>query len=220
MSESPFSNLLNSLTVVDDSEIDRREREQAEADRVKRVRESGIPERYFQETFDTYSPRSPEETKNRDDVKKFSESGDGFLIILGGVGVGKTHLACSCLQNNCGRYIDVPTLEIEVECSRDFSAPENKLKVLKRYIGVPLLIIDEVGRASNASAEKSFLYYIINQRYGARKKTVLVSNFSEKEFAEYLGSAIIDRIAENRVFVKFTGESYRRRNRQEPKKCE
>lgn len=181
--------------------------------RRKRLIESGVPDRFLAETFETYLPRTEEEARNRDDIKAFAESAAaGFLVILGGFGVGKTHLSSACLQIRDGLYVDIPTLELEYECARDFSAQENRLRVLGRYAKAPFLIIDEIGRASNPATEKAILYYLANRRYSFNTPTVLVSNFEEAPFAEYLGAAIIDRIAEKRTRVIFTGSSYRRRN--------
>jgi DNA replication protein DnaC len=135
---------------------------------------------------------------------------NGILVILGGYGTGKTHLASSCLHiNTNGRYIDMPTLEIEIECSRDFSAKENKASVLEKYIKPSLLVIDEIGRFQNPIAEKQALYYIINARYNKKLSTILVSNFNPKEFGEYVGNATTDRIAEKRILIELKGESYR-----------
>jgi DNA replication protein DnaC len=53
----------------------------------------------------------------------------------------------------------------------------------------------------------------MNKRYNENKPTVLITNFSDKELSAYVGAALIDRIAEKRVKVEFTGASYRRGNR-------
>lgn len=201
-----MTSILSSLRIMSDEEIDKLEAEKNTIDITKRLEDSGIPERYLLETFDTFE--GEEKTK----VQKYITDKDaGFLVLYGKVGTGKTHLACACIRNRPGLYVDVPTLEIEVECSRDFSAPENKMKVLEKYARSSFLVIDEIGRASNQSAEKAILYFILNKRYNARKPTVLVTNFSPAELAQYLGTAIIDRIAENRVLVEFDKESYRRK---------
>lgn len=177
----------------------------------KRLRDSNVPDRYLCATFASYVPRSAEEEANRDAVQRYASKPEGFLVLLGSAGVGKTHLSCAVLQNRTGIYIDIPTLEILCECSRDFSASENKLQVLDRYARAPLLILDEIGRASSPAAEKAILYYIANKRYSYLRPTILVSNFDDKEFADYLGTAIIDRIAEKRTRLVFTGTSYRRK---------
>jgi DNA replication protein DnaC len=55
---------------------------------------------------------------------------------------------------------------------------------------------------------------IITDRKTYRKlNTILVSNLNRKEFGEYIGNATADRIAEKRVLVELTGESYRKKQR-------
>ena len=108
----------------------------------------------------------------------------------------------------------MPTLEIEIECSRDFSAKQNKEEILRKYIKPQLLVLDEIGRFSNPQAEKQVLYYILNARYNKQLNTVIVSNLSEQEFAVYIGNATADRIAEKRTIVILSGQSYRKENGQ------
>jgi DNA replication protein DnaC len=197
-----------------DPEREEMSRKVAENENERRVKISGVPGRYQGETFDTYHPRSEEEERNAEMIRAYVQASiksyPGVLVILGAVGTGKSHLGCACLQERSGLYADIPTLEIEVECSRDFSAPENKLQVLNRYARTDFLVIDEIGRASNPAAEKAILYYLMNKRYNENRPTVLITNFTDKELAAYVGSALIDRIAEKRVRVEFTGPSYRR----------
>lgn len=174
------------------------------------VKKTMIPERYYTSTFNNYTGNETQVNQIMQYAEKTARNYNGILVILGGYGTGKTHLACACLHTNTnGRYIDMPTLEIEIECSRDFSAKENKASVLEKYIKPSLLVIDEIGRFQNPIAEKQALYYIINARYNKKLSTVLVSNFNQKEFGEYVGNATTDRIAEKRILIELKGESYR-----------
>lgn len=203
-----MTSLLSRIQIMSDEEIDAIEEVRNKGDLVKRLESSGVPERYLDETFDTFDGNEKIPV-----IEYVKADHRGFLILMGKVGTGKTHIACACLRERSGNYIDVPTLEIEVECSRDFSSPENKLKILDKYAKSPFLIIDEIGRASNQAVEKAILYYIMNKRYNSRKPTVIITNFGDQELAQYLGTAIIDRIAESRIRVEFTKDSYRRGNR-------
>jgi len=197
-----------------DEEIIRQREEQEVAERLEAWRATGMPERYLQQSFETYNG-------NADQVVKIGEYANatkhiycGVLVILGGYGTGKTHLACACLKTNtAGRYVDMPTLEIELECSRDFSAKQNKADILQKYTKPALLVLDEIGRFQNPQAERQALYFIINARYNKKLNTILVSNLNRKEFGEYIGNATADRIAEKRVLVELTGESYRKKQR-------
>jgi DNA replication protein DnaC len=194
-----------------DEEILRQRKEQEAAERLDGWKATGMPERYLQHGFETYNG-------NADQVVKIGEYANaskhiycGVLVILGGYGTGKTHLSCACLKTNtAGRYVDMPTLEIELECSRDFSAKQNKADTLQKYTKPALLVMDEIGRFQNAQAERQALYYILNARYNKKLNTVLVSNLNKKEFGEYIGNATADRIAEKRVIVELTGMSYRK----------
>ena len=197
-----------------DAEIIRLREEQEVKERQEAWEATGMPERYLAQSFETYNG-------NADQVVKICEYANaskhiycGVLVILGGYGTGKTHLACSCLKTNtAGRYVDMPTLEIALECSRDFSAKENKADVLQKYTKPSLLVLDEIGRFQNAQAERQALYYILNARYNKKLNTILVSNLNKKEFGEYIGNATADRIAEMRTVIELTGTSYRKGER-------
>lgn len=195
-----------------DAEILRQRKEQEDAERLEAVKATGIPERYWKETIETYNGNGDQVVQ----IGQFANASKsiycGVLVILGGYGTGKTHLACACLHTNTnGRYIDMPTLEVELECSRDFSAKENKADILQKYTKPALLVLDEIGRFQNPQAERQALYFIINARYNRKLNTILVSNLNRKEFGEYIGNATADRIAEKRVLVELTGESYRKK---------
>lgn len=200
-----------------DPEVEAAIKRSTENEKERRLRMSGVPDRYILETFETYRPRSDEEARNLAAVRKFTNDSKsmyvGFLVMLGSNGTGKSHLGNACIHERDGMYINVPKLEIEVECSRDFSAAENKMQVLNKYVRSPFLVIDEIGRGNSPVAEKGFLYYILNERYNLKKSTVIITNFNAKDLDSYLGTAIMDRIAEQRVRLDFTGKSYRRGER-------
>jgi DNA replication protein DnaC len=194
-----------------DEEILRQRKEQEDAERLEMVKATGIPERYWHTTFDTHSEYKGGIEPIKLYAKKSKSEYCGVLVILGENGTGKTSIVSALLHvNSNGQYIDMPTLEIELECSRDFSAKQNKADVLAKYTKPAILVLDEIGRFLNQQAERQALYYILNARYNKRLNTILVSNLNKKEFGEYIGNATADRIAEKRVIVELTGVSYRK----------
>ena len=191
-----------------DEEIKREREKKRQNEVLELIKATGMPERYYFETFDTFNGDIKAKVM---EYAKSCKNYIGALVILGGSGTGKTHLACSCLRENTnGVYITMPTLEIELDCSRDFSAKENKIAVLKKYITPNLLVMDEIGRFQNALNERQAIYYIINERYNRMLNTILISNLTAKEFGDYIGNATADRLSEKRVLVEIHGESYRK----------
>lgn len=73
-----------------------------------------------------------------------------------------------------------------------------------------LLVLDEVGRFPERKMfEQPILFYLLNRRYQNRRPTVICTNMSSKEFADFMGQAIIDRIRSNRIRVELNGKSLR-----------
>lgn len=195
-----------------DEEVMQWERAQAEKEKRRRYREQ-VPERYWNESIDTYHT----DTKERQDVKAKT---DHFmtavkcgkfqtLIFLGSAGTGKTHLACGIIRECGGLYRLAPAIIEEIRRAKSFNAKETEAEILDSYGRVGLLVIDEIGRGVAAAEEQYMLYQIINERYNRRKPTVLISNQNKKDFLNYVGIAAADRLTESAQVVEFTGQSYR-----------
>ena len=195
-----------------DEEVMQWERAQAEKEKRRRYREQ-VPERYWNESIDTYHT----DTEERQDVKAKT---DHFmtavkcgkfqtLIFLGSAGTGKTHLACGIIRECGGLYRLAPAIVEEIRRAKSFNAKETEAEILDSYGRVGLLVIDEIGRGVAAAEEQYMLYQIINERYNRRKPTVLISNQNKKDFLNYVGIAAADRLTESAQVVEFTGQSYR-----------
>ena len=195
-----------------DEEVMQWERAQAEKEKRRRYREQ-VPERYWNESIDTYHT----DTEERQSVKAKT---DHFmtavkcgkfqtLIFLGSAGTGKTHLACGIIRECGGLYRLAPAIVEEIRRAKSFNAKETEAEILDSYGRAGLLVIDEIGRGVAAAEEQYMLYQIINERYNRRKPTVLISNQNKKDFLNYVGIAAADRLTESAQVVEFTGQSYR-----------
>ena len=197
-----------------DAEIERRERQQAEREKLERYEKSGVPERYFKESLDTYQITNEMQTTAAKAATNFLHAvkcGEfKSLIIIGNAGTGKTHLACGIIREAGGKYRTAPDIVEEMRRTKSFSANETEADIIKYYGHVPLLVIDEIGRGIAATDEKYMLYQILNARYNTRKPTVLISNFTKADFLQYIGVAAADRLVESAEVWELNGESYRR----------
>lgn len=172
-----------------------------------------IPERFREKDFSTFSIKDRGDEKAIKIAKAFcadiAAKATTALIISGDVGTGKTHLACAILQAVGGRYVLSAKIESDFNASKAFGAEETFDTVLKKYSGVPLLVIDEVGRESNGKDAQFSLYQIINARYNRNLPTVLITNFERAELVRYIGIATIDRLTEGLRTITLTGKSKR-----------
>lgn len=197
------------LDETKEAEIRELETREKKKEREDFCEAAGIPRRYWAESFDTFQTDTDEQRKARDAALAFAEAvrggDDCNLLLLGGAGTGKTHLACAILQTCGGLYRLAYHLEDELAKAMSFSARETPEEALARYAKARLLVIDEAGREKG----QDMLYRVINARYNERKPTVIVSNLNKAAFAAFAGSAAVDRLAGNSRTVELSGESYR-----------
>ena len=197
-----------------DAEIERIEREQAEAAKLDDYRrKSGTPERYHAESLDTYKATNEMQKRALQAARNFSHSAKcrefKSLVLIGSAGTGKTHLAAGIIREAGGIYRTAPEIVEELRRAKSFSAAETEGRIVNYYGGVSLLVIDEIGRGINATDEKYMLYQVLNARYNTRRPTVLISNFDKSAFLQYIGVAAADRLVESAEVVEMNGTSYR-----------
>lgn len=209
-----FSEMTPAEMAAHDREIEQREREQAARDKITRYQKSGVPERYFNESLDTYKVTNAMQTVAAKAATNFLHAvkcGDfKSLVLIGTAGTGKTHLACAIIREAGGKYRTAPDIVEEMRRAKSFTANETEAEIIDYYGHVSLLVIDEIGRGIAATDEKYMLYQILNARYNTRKPTVLISNHKKPDFLQYIGVAAADRLVESGDIVEMNGASYRR----------
>lgn len=211
---------------------DARKREEAAAeakaaqDRLERVLgSSGIPRRYMYKNFDSFVADTEEKQRALAVCKKYAGNFEDVLkngasmIMSGGVGTGKTHLACSIANEiiKAGRTAHFTSVRKAIKVVRAaWNSKEQTEEQAIQTLTVPdLLILDEVGVQSDTDNEKLILMDILNERYEQVRPTILISNLpmtnSEgPSIQAFLGDRIIDRFRElGGPRIVFSWGSYR-----------
>lgn len=126
----------------------------------------------------------------------------GGIVVTGGVGAGKSHLAYAIGNALLARGrsvmgIDVYEL-IDLIKERAFGQKScSEREAIKAFVGgLDLLILDEVGAQIGTEWERLMLFKIVNERYKQMLPTILISNIDAGGLGEYLGARIIDRMTE------------------------
>jgi DNA replication protein DnaC len=138
------------------------------------------------------------------------------VIMLGTVGLGKTHIATALGYTAClaGKTVLFATA---VDTINTLAAAQaaSRLKVeLKKYLAPSLLILDELGYLPIDKHGADLLFQVISQRY-ERVSTVITSNRAYKQWPEIfnndstLTSAILDRLLHHAETCVIEGKSYR-----------
>ena len=150
------------------------------------------------------------------------ETDKPFLLCCGGVGNGKTHL-CEALVIEMRKRKFITRYNKVVEILKIFkSAMDNENMpsvdgLIIRFANARVLILDDYGRRNPKTGEpeygslweQSVIEDLIDERYRARRITVLCTNLDISELPERIGS----RFSDPEVSVKVLNEAgdYRKR---------
>ncbi len=130
-------------------------------------------------------------------AREFAENPQGWLVLLGGYGCGKTHLAAGianyCLERGHPTlFIVVPDL---LDHLRATYSPGSAVSYDQRFEAVltaPLLILDDLGSQHTTAWAREKLYQLFNHRYNAALPTVITSNLPLEEIDPRLRSRMSD----------------------------
>lgn len=137
------------------------------------------------------SRNSPEAARNaalayakrpdRDETERVEQPRTEWLVLGGGHGTGKTHLAAAIANARiaAGReavFIVVPDLLDRLRAAYSPSSEVSYDELFESAREAELLILDDLGAQSSTPWAQEKLYQIINERYNRRLPTVITSN--------------------------------------------
>jgi DNA replication protein DnaC len=153
-------------------------------------------------------------------ARNFAESPDGWLILAGVNGCGKTHLAAAIVNY---RYkLGKPALFIVVpdflDHLRSTFSPDSKItydQLSEAVRTAELLVLDDFGEQASTPWVQEKLYQVINYRYNARLATVITTSLTFEEMDTRIRSRFIDKKISNPFHI--TVPDYRGDSRTEKK---
>ncbi len=128
--------------------------------------------------------------------KTFAENREGWLLLMGRYGCGKTHLAAAIA--NAAIEASVPTLFLTVPDLLDwlrFAYGGSEMSFEDRFEEireVPLLILDDFGTQNATAWAQEKIFQIINHRYVNQLPTVITSNILIDDFEGRIRSRVQD----------------------------
>ncbi len=171
-------------------------------------------------TFESFLPRgrvglvpmqadSLEQAYNH--ARQFAGKLEGWLVLQGGYGSGKTHLAAAI--GNFAVGLGVPTLFVTVPDLLDLmrqSYEDTEMGFEKRFDEIrdaPLLIMDDFGTQNATSWAQEKLFQILNYRYINHLALVVTTNLSLREIEGRIRSRLQD--PDLVTFVNITAGDFR-----------
>jgi DNA replication protein DnaC len=172
---------------------------------VERLRAVSNLQHLARMTFERFKPEGyglpPDRAENLqlayELARQYAEHPQGWLILFGGYGCGKTHLAAAIANRAIEHgqavlFIPVPDL---LDYLRATYAPDSPVGYDDRFDevrGAPLLILDDLGTQSSTPWAQEKLFQILNYRYNARLPTVITSNQRLEEIDLRIRSRMVD----------------------------
>jgi DNA replication protein DnaC len=129
---------------------------------------------------------------------EFAANPEGWLILIGGYGCGKTHLSAAIANeriahNHPALFVNVPDL---LDHLRATYSPTSEVSYDQRFDTVrssPLLILDDLGTENATPWASEKLYQILNHRYNSQLPTVITTNHQLEDIDQRLRSRMSDQ---------------------------
>jgi len=153
---------------------------------------------------------------------EFAERPEGWLLVFGPNGCGKTHLAAA-IANRCRARGERPVfffvadlLDYLRHLMNDETGP-GFLEGFNQLKNAPLLILDDLGAQSDVAWVRDRLFQLINHRYAARLPTVFT--VSEDSLTRVVEERVLARLNDPGVCteVPITAPAYRVDLRERPR---
>jgi len=167
-----------------------------------------IPKRYEHcelTEFDTrYEGAHPTQEKALLEVRMFVEQypvESTGLLLIGPVGVGKTHLAVGIMKELILKkgiaclFYDYRELLKQIQNSYNASVQATELDVLRPVFDVEVLFLDELGAVKPTEWVWDTVSLILNTRYNNNRTTIITTNFEDRPAAGVGGTMSAVRAA-------------------------
>ncbi|MBR2354200.1 MAG: ATP-binding protein [Clostridia bacterium] len=134
-------------------------------------------------------------------------------LLIGGTGLGKTHLSTSVAKTVIDRgfdvmYVTATAMLADFETKR-FGNGLSPKHNLDRYFDAELLIVDDLGTETVNQFTLSCVYEVINERINRRKSTIINTNLSKKDLEARYNERIASRLFGEYIPFQFLGRDIR-----------
>ncbi len=115
------------------------------------------------------------------------------LLLIGSIGVGKTHLAVGILKELISSkgiaclFYDYRELLKQIQNSYNDSVRATELEVLRPVFETEVLVLDELGAVKPTEWVWDTVSLILNTRYNDNRTTIITTNFDDKPAATVAG---------------------------------
>ncbi|MCA1592544.1 MAG: ATP-binding protein [Acidobacteria bacterium] len=199
-----------------------------EGTRNKLLDGARIPRRYDPCSLQNYYPAQG----NGSQLKAFNyafrlvreyPSVDRGLLLIGPVGVGKTHLSVAIIRGLMEKgvpcmFSEFGSLLKKIQDSYNPISQNSEMRVLAPVYQAEVLVLDELGASKPTDWVRDTMMQIIGNRYNDKKLTIFTTNYldarrapTDETLEDRVGVRLRSRLYEMCKTVQIDGDDYRRR---------
>jgi len=194
--------------------------------REKTLKSVRLPKHYGSVSFDSYKPRTQLQAAAKKWAANFATEYPAVnygILLMGSVGVGKTHLAVAMLKKLSERgipcmFYEFSSLLKKIQDSYNPTTQASELSVLSPVLNTPVLVLDELGSSKPTNWVLDTLALIINSRYNEDKFTICTTNYfdnrptdREDTLEDRVGVRVRSRLHEMCRTIILDGTDYRKK---------
>lgn len=149
-----------------------------------------LPPRYREATFEAYAARTPSQELALEAMRDHAAEG---VMLIGGAGCGKTHLACCAISAGPSGSLFVNVAALLDDVRKGFDGESQGLFV--RALAAPLLALDDLGSEAVTDWVRDRIYTLLNHRWDHCLPLLVTTNVAPADLAERIGQGVASRIA-------------------------
>lgn len=191
-----------------------------------RLEDARIPPRFLGKALDNFLVERQPRRKNLLQAAQayvgsfnFNNTSPLGLLMHGGVGCGKTHIAVAILKaivakGYHGLYYNMVDLLADIRRTYNNDNSLDESEFLDDLLAPDLLVIDDLGAEKTTEWVNDRLYLIVNRRYDACRPILVTTNLMTiEEMESKLGKRTASRLCEMcESFPEFPDEDYRKQH--------